>query len=98
MTIDELKAKLKTFTPEDKFGLLFVKQNGEERDYDDCRVGVHIVNENAVRHGLSASEQDERGNLLFYTYNVNEGQGGYRNVKYANIKKFTYNNEVHEIC
>ena len=95
ITIDQLKKKLTKLTKEDTFSLTFKKANGETRHYDHCHVGVHIVNEDATRHGLTAKENLERGNLLFFCDDIGEA-GSYRIAKFDNIADFETIGEKNE--
>ena len=102
------KAKTKTVTAEEaasivnalssdtEFGIKFTKKNGEEREYEKCR--VHYFDEASAgekktdRTGVTAKDHAERGNLMMWV-----PERGYRVAKIENIKQVVVEGVTYDV-
>ena len=92
VTVEEVTDALKNLDKDQKFGIKFVKKNGEVREYGECQKAVQYER-SAEREGLTAADHRERGNFLFYSHD----REGFRIAGFDKIKSVVIGEDVYNV-
>ena len=96
VTAEKAAEIVNALSSEAEFGIKFLKANGEEREYEKCR--VHYFDEASAgekktdRTGVTAKDHAARGNLMMWV-----PERGYRVAKIANIKQVIVEGVTYEV-